>query len=40
VYCGYAITLPIVLAHAHGDLLDVGAGHVPFRPYLEKHVNV
>jgi SAM-dependent methyltransferase len=40
VYCGYAITLPIALAHARGDLLDVGAGHVPFRRILEKHVNV
>jgi 2-polyprenyl-3-methyl-5-hydroxy-6-metoxy-1,4-benzoquinol methylase len=39
-YCGYAITLPIALAHARGDLLDVGAGHVPFRRHLEKHVNV
>lgn len=40
VYCGYAITLPIALARARGDLLDVGAGHVPFRAVLERHVRV
>lgn len=40
VYCGYATILPIAMAHAHGDLLDVGAGHVPYRRYLEKRVNV
>ena len=40
VYCGYEISLPIVLAHAGGDLLDIGAGHVPFRPHLEKQVTV
>jgi SAM-dependent methyltransferase len=40
VYCGYAINLPIALAHARDDLLDVGAGHIPFRRYLEERVNV
>ena len=36
----FAITLPIALAHARGDLLDVGAGHVPFRRHLQERVNV
>ena len=40
VYCSYATVLPVALAHARGDLLDVGAGHVPYRRYVEEHVNV
>lgn len=39
-YCQFAITLPIARQHAKGDLLDVGAGDVPYREYFSDRVNL
>lgn len=39
-YCQFRMTLPIALRHARGDLLDVGAGDVPYREIFEPYVNV
>jgi SAM-dependent methyltransferase len=38
-YCQFVITLPIATAQARGDLLDVGAGDVPYRGYFEGRVE-
>lgn len=39
-YCQFQITLPTILSHAKGDLLDVGAGDVPYRALIDPHVSV
>ena len=38
--CQFEITLPIALSHARGDLLDVGAGDVPYREQFAGRVNL
>jgi SAM-dependent methyltransferase len=38
-YAQFEITLPIMLEHARGDLLDIGAGDIPYRPDLESRVR-
>jgi len=38
-YCQFAITLPVAAEHATGDLLDVGAGDVPYRSWFDKRVT-
>lgn len=39
-YCQFAITLPLARKHARGDLLDVGAGDVPYRDYFSDLVSL
>lgn len=31
VYLQYVITLPLILKNAHGDVIDLGCGKIPFR---------
>ena len=33
-YCQFVLTLPVARKNARGDLLDVGAGDVPYREYF------
>jgi SAM-dependent methyltransferase len=39
-YLEFAVTVPKALEYAHGDLLDIGAGDVPYRDLFEGKVRV
>jgi SAM-dependent methyltransferase len=39
-HCQFAMTLPTARAQARGDLLDVGAGDVPYREYFADVVDL
>ena len=38
-YLEFAVTLPTAQRHARGDLLDIGAGDIPYRALFAERVN-
>lgn len=39
IFSQYRITLPLIQKYAHGELIDLGSGHMPFRPYVQNQVE-
>ena len=39
IYCQYRVMLPAAQRHAHGDLIDLGCGDMPYRSALMSQVS-
>lgn len=39
IFNQYVTTLPLIKEYAQGDLIDLGCGYMPFRPYVRDQVS-